>query len=90
MFCSYLDCARKLIHSAEETETEDLDTLPVWRDYSLASLEMLLLQPRELKKKNHSVSLSKYNEDKLYSPWKIVLHFSSKKKVMLYIETHFY
>lgn len=55
VFCSYLDCARKLIHSAEETETEDLDTLPVWRDYSLASLEMLLLQPRELKKKSQCI-----------------------------------
>lgn len=39
-FCSYSGCAKRLIHSVEETKTEDLDTLLVWRDYSLANLEM--------------------------------------------------
>lgn len=40
VFCSYSGYAKKLIHSVEETETEDLYTLPVWKDYNLANLEM--------------------------------------------------
>lgn len=42
-FCSYSGHAKKLTHSIAGTETEDLYTLPVWRDYGLANLEMLLL-----------------------------------------------
>lgn len=43
VFCSYSGCAKKLSHSVEEKETEDLCTLPVWKDYNQANLEMLLL-----------------------------------------------
>lgn len=43
VFCSYSGHAKNLIHSVEEIETEDWYTLPVWKDYNLANLEMLLL-----------------------------------------------
>lgn len=43
VFCSYSGRAKNLIHSVEEIETEDWYTLPVWKDYNLANLEMLLL-----------------------------------------------